>query len=257
MNPTVVPSRVVGLYSFPKSGNTWLRNIIAAMVGIPHDKDALQRYVTDSHYGPVMEDPWNFKETDWYFYKSHRKSLLKVHHNQSFTTDRIVYIYRHPLDVFVSYLNFVSNNVDPAAGESLGVSFDKVEDLTPDQMERLFSLFLDKGTLFPQNRQFGSIFENINSFFELRETAGNVHILRYEDLFDDFHAQVGAIADFVGLGPVDSEKIFAQADRGTARNGKFFWKRQKENFRNYLTQDQIDRFWLAYGDLMIPLGYQQ
>lgn len=31
-------------------------------------------------------------------------------------TDKIVYIYRHPLDVFLSYLNFASKNVNSKLG---------------------------------------------------------------------------------------------------------------------------------------------
>ena len=249
MNPAEPASRVVGLYSFPKSGNTWIRNIIAAMMGVPNEPHDLQRY------GRVIDNPWKFQDADWYFYKCHNKQVLTEHQDQSFVTDRIVYIYRHPLDVFVSYLNFVSKNVSPQAGLQLGISFDRVEDLTAAQMERLFSLYTAHGTLFPQNRLFGSLLESVNNFRELRERGGQVHILRYEDLVDNFHQEAERIAAFVGFTDIDTQKVYEMADKGTAQNGKFFWKRQKENYRNYLTQDQIDRFWLVYEEQLVPMGY--
>ena len=255
MSETTTKQSVIGLYSFPKSGNTWLRAVIAGLTNMPTDSGALQKYVTDSHYGRVLENPWEYQGTEWFFYKSHHKALLTEHKGQEFTTDKIVYIYRHPLDVFVSYLNFISNNVSPQAGVSLGISFDRVEDLTPAQMEKLVSTFIAHGTLFPQNRQFGSIFENIANFRTLQRDVGNVHIVRYEDMIDNFHGEVKKIGEFIGLHDVDSVAAFEDADKRTSQNGKFFWKRQKENFRNFMTKEQIDRFWLVYKDEMESLGY--
>ena len=247
---------VVGLYSFPKSGNTWLRAIIASLTGIPNGPGMLQKYVTDTHYGKIMENPWAFQGTDWFFYKSHFKEPLVKHKDETVVTDKIVYIYRHPLDVFLSYLNFVSNNVSPQAGQSLGISFDKVEDLTPVQMEKLFSLYVVNATLFPQNRKFGSVFESINSFKSIqKEQPGFVHILRYEDLQDNFKPEVEKICKFLGFKAIDVGSVFEEADKRTQQNGKFFWKRQKNNFENYLTKEQIARFNDVYKDEMKAIGY--
>ena len=247
---------VVGLYSFPKSGNTWLRAIIASLTGIPNGPGMLQKYVTDTHYGKIMENPWNFQGTDWYFYKSHFKEPLLKHKDETVHTDKIVYIYRHPLDVFLSYLNFVSNNVSPQAGQSLGISFDKVEDLTPVQMEKLFSLYVVNATLFPQNRKFGSVFESIKSFKALQqERPSFVHVLRYEDLQDNFTAEVDKICSFLGFDAIDVATVFEEADKRTRQNGKFFWKRQKNNYENFLTPEQIARFNDVYKDEMKSIGY--
>lgn len=255
MNDKELPEHIVGLYSFPKSGNTWLRAIIAGIAGIPDGPGSLQKYVTDTHYGKVIETPWEFQGENWYFYKSHHKKVLTEHKEQKFYTDKVLYIYRHPLDVFVSYLNFVSNNVSPQAGASLNMSFDKVEDLTPNEMEKLFSLYLANGTLFPQNKVFGTIFENINNFHKLRDTNGNVHIIRYEDLIDNFEESVNGLASFVGFKDVDAGKVFADAEKRTSKNGKFFWKKQKNNYLNYLNEDQVTRFRKVYGAEMEKLGY--
>ncbi|WP_417723123.1 sulfotransferase domain-containing protein [Salipiger sp.] len=256
MNDQELPKKVVGLYSFPKSGNTWLRAIIAGATSMPMSAGALQKYVTDTHYGRIMQNPWSFQGTDWFFYKSHRKHLLEDDEGDPLHTDKVLYIYRHPLDVFVSYLNFVSNNVSPQAGKQLNISFDTVEDLTPEQMEHLFSIFLEHGTLMPRNKAFGGVFEHVANFRKLKETWGQVHILRYEDLFDDFEGQIAAMCGFLGLENVDLANVYKAADKRTQQNGKFFWKRQRENFRNYLTDDQVDRFVSRWGEDMSLLGYE-
>lgn len=255
MNEKENKTQVVGLYSFPKSGNTWLRAIIAGATEMPMGPGVLQKYVTDSHFGKVIENPWHFQGCDWYFYKSHRKHVLREHEGQVFETDKFVYIYRHPLDVFTSYLNFVSKNVSPAAGKSLQISFDSVEDLTPEQMEYLFGIFYDHATLIPANRAFGGVFEHIENFQRLAAKTGKVHIVRYEDLYDQFDETVTEICDFLGFRDVDIQSVYSFADRRTKQNGKFFWKRQKENFRNYLTDEQVTRFVGRYGDKMKALGY--
>lgn len=250
-----LPPQVVGLYSFPKSGNTWLRAIVVAICGMPHGPGTMQKYVTDSHYGPIIVTPWAFQGRDWYFYKSHHKTVLTEHMDQTFDTDKLVHIYRHPLDVFLSYLNFVSGNVSPGAGKSLPVQFDRVEDLTPAQMETLFAIFLEHGTLFPRNKAFGSVFEHVDSFRALQASGRPVLVLRYEDLQDDFAAQIDRLTDFLGFDRIDTEAVFATVDKRTRQNGKFFWKRQKENYRNFLTDDQIARFNDRHREQMIGMGY--
>ncbi|MBY6049519.1 sulfotransferase domain-containing protein [Vannielia litorea] len=247
--------QVVGLYSFPKSGNTWLRALIAALVGVPNDPGSLQRYLTDTHYGKVMENPWSFNGADWYFYKSHHKQLLTEDEGQPFATDKVIYIYRHPLDVFMSYLNFVSRNVSPKAGRSLPFQFDSVESLTPKQFEELFAIFCEHVTLFPQNRAFGSVFEHIDSFMALKRSGLDVHVMRYEDLIDDFRLTARKMCLFLGFRGVNLKKVFEDADERTARNGKFFWKRQKDNYLNYLSSEQVNQFYTRHAVKMRELGY--
>lgn len=247
--------QVVGLYSFPKSGNTWLRAIIAEICGIPAVGGALQKYVTDTHFGKVLDHSWPYQGTDWYFYKSHHKTPLTEDQGEPMRTDKIISIYRHPLDVFLSYLNFVSRNVSPRAGQSLPVQFDKVEDLTPAEMETLFSIWLKSATLFPGNRKFGNVFEAVAGFRRMQREGEAVHIIRYEDLKDDFAGTVAPMIDFLGLEGIDIDKVFKGADNRTQQNGKFFWKRAKKNYEKYLTEDQIGRFEKKYAKDLKNLGY--
>lgn len=246
----------VGLYSFPKCGNTWLRAIIAAATKVPQGPGMLHKYVTDMHYSPVIANPWEYGGTDWYFYKSHHKAIVTEHKEQVFRTDKVVYIFRNPLDVFLSYVNFVSKNV---SGNQNKRQFDfeisRVEDLTPPQMEKLFSRWVAHATLFPQNKLYGSYFDNIQNFMAMRDRGEQVHVIRYEDLKENFAETVGPMLDFIGIKDADMDAVFADADKRTAKDGKFFWKRASKNYETYLSADQIARFSMVYADELKALGY--
>lgn len=249
-------TQVVGLYSFPKSGNTWLRAIIAGATGMPAAADRLQHFVPDTHYGNAMERPWSFQNTNWYFYKSHKKTLLMSDWDGSpLHTDKVLYVYRHPLDVFCSYLNFASNRVSPNAGLALPFQYDSVEALSEQELNVLFTIFLKFGTLVPRNTSFGGIFEHVRYFRQRAAKTGAVHIMRYEDLFDDFETTIQSMCGFLGMGQIDTQSVYDTADKRTQQNGRFFWKRKKENFRGLLSEPQITRFFERWQTDMREMGY--
>jgi len=248
-----LPTTVVGLYSFPRSGNTWLRQIIASALDIPGNM--LQRYVSDMAYGPILTHPVMLEDTQWYFYKSHHKSVVTEHRGQSINTDKIVYIYRHPLDVFISFVNFVSNNVDSKVSLNLDFEIENVESLTPKQLDALFSVFTTYGTITPQNRAYGGYFEHVDNAFALRDGGGDIHILRYEDLLMDFAPTASKIFDYLQIPVEDIEAVFGEADKRTAQNGKFFWRRQAKTHEEFLSKEQIAAFNQKYGNKLAALGY--
>lgn len=248
-----LPTCVVGLYSFPRSGNTWLRQIVASALDIP--ANMLQRYVTDMHYGQILAHPFTFDDKNWYFYKSHHKSVVTEHRGQTIKTDKIVYIYRHPLDVFLSYLNFASKNVNSKLGQLLQFEIDSVENLTKEQLAALFSVYMTYGTITPQNRAYGGYFEHVMNAFALRDSGAAIHILRYEDLLNNFVPTASKIFDFLDIPVTDVEAVFGEADKRTAQDGKFFWKRQSKVHAEFLTTEQIAAFNKTFRDKLITIGY--
>lgn len=250
---------LVGLYSFPKSGNTWLRAIIAAIFRVPVADGMMAEYVIDIHLGQkIGKRPWRFADRSWCFYKSHNKLPDIEQDDRLITPDRIIYIYRHPLDVFTSYLNFLSGNVTALSQKVFGLTFNSVDELTSEQLDHLFNRFTVHGTFDPREAApFGNLFESIDNYIAMREAGHAVHILRYEDLMEDFDAAVTKIYGFLNV-PMqegDLDRVRSVSEELTRGDGKFFWKRKIGTHQEYLTTAQIDIFWERYRDRMAALGY--
>ena len=248
-----LPTCIVGLYSFPRSGNTWLRQIVASALDIPGNM--LQRFVSDMAFGQILTHSVTFEDKQWYFYKSHHKSVVTEHRGQRIKTDKIVYIYRHPLDVFLSYLNFASKNVNSKVGDKLQFQIDSVEKLTKEQLGSLFQVFMSYGTIMPQNRAYGGYFEHVGNAFALKKAGADIHIMRYEDLLNDFDSTARKMFDFVGIEVGDIEAVHGEADQRTALDGKFFWKRQANTHEEFLSKEQIATFNKTFRDKLVAIGY--
>jgi hypothetical protein len=251
--------QLLGLYSFPKSGNTWLRAIIAAIFGVPVQQGMMAEYVIDTHMGQrIGQRPWRFADQAWCFYKSHNKTPPVTEGDRVIRPNKIIYIYRHPLDVFTSYLNYLSGNVTAMSEKVFGFTFDRVEDLTPEQWDLLFQRFATHGTFDPRpENPFGSLFESIDNYMALRDAGDPVLILRYEDLQQDFDTQIRRIYAFldIPLAEEDLPRVRDVSESLTAGDGKFFWKRKIGTHRDYLTDAQIDQFWELHAARMAMLGY--
>ena len=246
----------VGVYSFPRSGNMWLRSIIAAGMGMEDVADGVRRYLPDAASDAVLREGYLREGRHWFFHKSHHMVPLLDADGQALPVDKIVYIYRDPLDVFVSYLNFLSANVGNEAGRRSGFEIETVESLSEARMEWFVSRWIADGTLFPKNLKFGSWFDHVTSFRDRQAAGDAVHLIRYEDLKEDFAATVEGLFAFLGVSPADPERIFELADRNTTQDGKMAWKRATKSHQRYLTPDQIRRFDLVWQEKLTELGYR-
>lgn len=244
-----------GLYSYPKSGNTWLRALIVAGFDLPGGRSALGKYVPDTANQSIGENPASTGDPIQYFYKSHAKEVLKEHQDKPVKTDRVLYIYRHPLDVFMSYINFLSGNVTGRGEKQLGLKYESVETLTKGQFEMLFSRFVGFGTVTPQNKKFGSIFESYQNFNALKQQGFPVHFIKYEDLKSDFENQATQIFNFLDFDPGSLQDVEVRTEGLTKKDGKFFWKRKSGNYLDFLTKEQIKRFNRVYKTELELMGY--
>lgn len=246
----------VGVYSFPRSGNAWLRSILAAGMGMENVKQGVRRFLPDAANHAVLQHGWPRQGKRWFFHKSHHMVPLLDASGQEVPVDKILYIHRDPLDVFVSYLNFLSANVGNEAGRRSGFGIESVDALSPARMEWFVCRWIADGALQPKNRKFGSWFENVKTFRDRAAAGEPVHVIRYEDLKTDFDGTVAEIFRFLGIGAIDTDQAYRLADLNTAKDGKMAWRRESATYRRYLSEDQIRRFAMVWEAELAEIGYQ-
>ncbi|MFD2172940.1 sulfotransferase domain-containing protein [Rhodobacter lacus] len=234
---------LVGIYSFPKSGNTWIRVIIGRIMNQDFEQ------VPDLHISPLS----NAQEFNGLrFFKHHGGRNYKSWNGQKLDTTNVIHIRRNPLDVFVSYLNFLSDNVTGKAP----IKFSSVDDIRgTDLFDLYFSTFITTGHVSAGFADVtGSYFQN-NTFW-MNQTEVPAILLKYEDLVSDPIATLEPVKQLLGIDDALIASAVEEAAAVTKPDGKFFWKQQEKNYLNYLSQEQIDLFVKYRGAESEAMGYK-
>ena len=158
------------IVSYPRSGNTWTRFLIANLL-------SQDEPVTFANIEQIIPD----------VYKNTRKQLLgvpsprilKSHEYFDPRYKRVIYIVRDPRDVVVSYYHY-----------QLKVRW--IEDGYP--LDQFVSRFV-AGDL----DSYGSWAENVSSWLGTRQNGPGFLLLRYEDILAEPTRALGKVASFLGV----------------------------------------------------------
>lgn len=254
--------KIIWVASYPKSGNTWVRFILANLLSEPPvTSDDVDKLIPDMHV--PNREPILRSERDTVFVKTHCEfSKLAILTRR---TSACIYIVRHPLDVLASNLHYLLKNTDTSSQNAVIETFIQLGGVDA-YVKRGFGTW--KGHYYSWKSQ-------IHSF--------PIKILRYEDLLQDPLKHVADMAKFLKIN-ASAERIAKATEassfgslskierleqkKGGADNfvfgemsksgieGRYFINRgQSYYFREYLTDEQI-RLWMAkYGRTMRALGY--
>lgn len=248
--------------SFPKSGNTWCRYIVAHLL-FDFDPDV-------SRIDATIPDINNWTGSLTCEYRG--AYPVKAHLVYDRLPKRMgfrnaVYIVRNPLDVIVSTARYMEPDGDQAAVDRV------VEDFI--RLDGTLDSWLELG--------FGTICENVMSWVAARDAGQPVMLVRYEDLMSDPVGSIRLIADHLGV-EVDEERcrLIAEATSfdamrsleerqvGEGRQDMFFVERgfkkernfrfmragKSEQFRETLNPDQIDTLAALCRPIMERFSYE-
>lgn len=236
------------LASYPKSGNTWTRFLIANLV-FPDQEIGfgnLHKFVLD-HQVTVKRD----------FDRAPRPRIIKTHGSFDPRYRRVLYVVRDPRDVALSQYHYLRK-------------LRRIDDAFP--MEEFVERFLT-GELkrFP-----GSWGENVGSWLATRARHPGFLLLRYEDLLADAARELARVAEFAGL-PATPERIARAVERSSADNMRESEKQQGQRsslikgsrsdiafvraaksggWRTGLPEPLVARIEATWGDIMACLGYE-
>lgn len=230
------------LVSYPKSGNTWMRFLLANLLST-EDRDAPEiDFHSAVHYVPEYEVHTRALDS------TPRPRLLKSHSPYDPSFPKVVYLVRDPRDVYVSYFHYMRKRLPQ--GTSFG-GFLRMPDLHPCHWHEHVAGWIDQP---------------------------NVQLIRYEDMLADTHAQLRAFIGFWGGRQFSDEQIdravrassFDRMKKLEEQNGRpfkdeahkrkstdFMRKGQSGDWVNYF--DRTDLVYLAdrFGVLMRRVGYQE
>jgi hypothetical protein len=238
----------VWIVSYPRSGNTWTRFLIANLVlgNEPADWSNIERRVPDIY---LNQDP--------HLRALPRPRYLKSH--EAFRPDyrRVVLIVRDPRDVALSYFHFLKKSNRLAADGP-------VSDFLPSFLA---------GQIDP----YGSWGENVGSWLGARRGTAGFVVVRYEDLLASAEAELARVAEMLKL-PADNGQLRravenSRADRmrnleQSQRGQHKYLKSSREDipfvraaksgqWRTELAPEAARQIEAAWGAVMRELGYLQ
>lgn len=241
-------TKIIEIASYPKCGNTWMRQLLAKTFGLNVDTGIPDIHQQKERTRDLMENV-SLSE-DVYFYKSH------VLNNQKINPDKIIYMYRHPLDVFLSSLNyfFIRQNVNHFKNKE-PKSVEQI--FTDGEMDVYFEKFCEELGMNYYKGLLGE-FSDFSNYVELALDCPKVLMVRYEDLVD--HPVKAYETLLCELFPNDdiafTDELFTKVDDVTKRSKKpFYWKATKEAHKEFLTHEQISKFNKKHQLLLNKLGY--
>ncbi len=162
------------LVSYPRSGNTWTRFLIANLVypGGRVSFGNIEKLIPDTS----SQSNKTLKSTP-------RPRIIKTHEYFDHRYPKTIYIVRDPRDVALSYYDFHRRYMH-------------IDDNVP--LDRFIEGFIS-GQLISAG--WGTWAENVASWVYAREHSDRFLLLRYEDMLKDTEAELKRIAVFMGIDP--------------------------------------------------------
>ena len=174
------------LVSYPKSGNTWVRFLLANLI---HPNVT----VGFSNINRLLPAPGVLSKR--FLRKLPRPRILKSHEPFDVRFRKVIYLVRDPRDVAVSEYHFdlKKRYIEP--------------DVTLEQFVKRF--------IAGETSSYGSWWEHANSWIATRHGNPGFLLVRYEDLLSDSIGETAKIAEFLGI-QATTERLQAAVERSSA-----------------------------------------
>ncbi len=234
--------------SYPRSGNTWTRFLIANLLHPTID-------VSFANIETLIPDTAAISSRA--LKRIPRPRVIKSHEYFDHRYPKVIYIVRDPRDVVLSFYNFQR----------------KKRQVTDDcAIEQYVDDFVG-GKL--NSASWGTWAENVASWVSTRGKSDHFLLLRYEDMLQDPARELERIADFLLLASTratleravancSSERMREMekkqenqwiATRGHRKDIPFIGAAKAGNWERSLPMPAIQRIESAWGELMNSLGY--
>ena len=248
---------LLGVYSFPKSGNTWISGIISYLF-FGGDLDAVPSVYSKS---PLKAPRTIINGESWSFYRSHSQKLWDHSLTDSDDPDevslhRAVYIVRHPLDVFLSSLNWLGNVERMPTYFIAGKVLDVEEIVARGHLKYYFGAFLCHMTLQPEFLDAGRWDYNAIEWHRLSQADDLIDFIKYEDLVRFPVDVLLPIFSPFGKTSDDIASALKYFDDRFPRDNAFFWSKTSGMHEKLIPPSMLSEFHEFYTRTLDQLGYE-
>src|ERR1022692_875988 len=267
------------LVSFPKSGNTWTRFLLANL-RFPNEP------ATWANINRLIPDPSGTAKRD--FDRMPRPRIIKSHECFDPRYPRVIYIVRDPRDVALSAYHYDRKGRNIPDGFPLEkyvtTRFMKTDEYFGSWGEHAGSWLVNPNNILQISRlkdgflgTMGSWGENVMSWVGARGHDREFLLVRYEDLLEDTRREMTRISEFLGLVHISAEQIAKAVELSSAENMRKLegaqndqWVTTKESrkdipfvrsaksgqWQQSLPSGSVAEIESAWGPVMKLLGYQ-
>lgn len=229
----------VFLVSYPKSGNTWVRFLLANILQ-QTSNNSVDFHTVQSIIPEVIRN-------DAFIQQLSRPRIMKSHaYNVSYP--RTIYILRDGRDVYVSYYLYRQKTL-------------------PEGMS--FKDFLSSATHYPCLWS-----EHVKFWLDFQKDTDNFLLVRYEDLISDTYQQLQRILNFISLncderliqGAIEASSFSSMKNLEFERGRPYKSQEGAEVFvrrgavgdwRNFFSSSEKEIFNRNEGNLLVELNYAQ
>ncbi len=220
----VRPSDIL-LTSYPRSGNTWMRFLIA---NLRHP----DRAVSFDNLHQLVPDLDRSVKRD--FDRAPQPRIVATHSSFDPRYRRAIYLVRDPRDVALA-------------------QYEHLRQLRGINDEFPMEDFIERFLTGELDRHFGSWGENVGSWLATRSRYSGFLLLRYEDLLENTARELTRVAEFAGL-PAIPARISQAVERSSP--DKMLKMTKAGGWRSDLPESQVARIEAAWGGIMACLGYE-
>lgn len=256
----------IEISSFPRSGNHWVRILSAVLLESWLGRDVPRpanppKFVNNER----AEWPWfSVPEInlELLVYKTHIVNLPDV------GPDKIIYVYRHPLDVLLSIINFLRKRAYQIdRNQKYKDFFLRAEPKGVDEIYRDgdLDLYLKKFMeqtgegVWPEFGKFSGYFYSTQYALDLNKTIP----VKYEDLQRDAGKEMKRVwsralgVDLAGVSfnPRQVDRLTIDYEKPDPKKGPIYWSGKSGVYRDYFSREAIQSFEREYEKELRDLGY--
>ena len=206
-------SNLIPLISFPRSGNTWLRFILANLF-----KSNRVKKIDYSNLNQIMPtERYQIKDFDYSLKLDNAPIILKEHYNYydlNLDFKKSIYVKRNFKDVIQSYWFFLTNK----------------EPLLFDNFEEFIQTYW---------RYCGTYTQHIESLNDIKKSNKKIFVINYEDLHSNTFFTVSSCLRYLEVDYTDEKLKHAIQESSYDRLKQFkqniFEKKEIENFEKIIT----------------------